>query len=106
MTVQVDVVEAVTPAFVLDELWPLYREVFGDFDDHEAWHEQVWHRHSSRAGFRLALARAGAELVGFGYGYTGEHGQWWTDTASTVWAVIGPGFSADRVIMGCSWPTS
>ena len=173
MTVQIDVVEAVSPAFVLDELWPLYREVFGDFDDREAWREQVWHRHSSRVGFRLALARAGAELVGFGYGYTGEHGQWWTDTASTVlhpdvasdwlgghfelvsigvaesargmsvgrrlltaltdrldrrrwmlmtssdpddparrlyrstgWAVIGPGFSADRVIMGRSWPTS
>ena len=20
-------------------------------------------------------------LIGFGYGYTGEHGQWWTDQA-------------------------
>ncbi|TGN65563.1 hypothetical protein EXE59_17565 [Nocardioides eburneiflavus] len=25
---------------------------------------------------------------------------------STGWAVIGPGFSADRVIMGRSWPTT
>ena len=27
---------------------------------------------------------AGRRLVGFGYGYTGEHGQWWTDQAALV----------------------
>lgn len=172
MTVHVDVVATVTDRFVRDELWPTYRSVFGDFDDREAWREQVWDRHSARSGFGLALARTGGRLIGFGYGYTGDHGQWWTDTAATVlhpnvatdwlgghfelvsigveegargagvgrrlmialtegleqsrwllmtssdpddparrlyrstgWAVVGPGFSADRVIMGRSWPT-
>jgi ribosomal protein S18 acetylase RimI-like enzyme len=171
MTVGVDVVEAVTEAFARDELWPLYRSVFQDFDDTGTWREQVWDRHSTRAGFRMALARQGDALVGFAYGYTGEFGQWWTDNAANVlhpevasdwlgghfelvsvgvhetargsgvgrrlmaaltdgldhgrwvlmtssdpddparrlyrscgWAVIGPGLSADRVIMGRAWP--
>ncbi len=173
MTVQVEVVEAVTAAFVRHELWPLYRSVFGDFDDYEAWVDGVWARHSARRGFRIALARTDDDLAGFAYGYTGEHGQWWTDTAASVlhpdvasdwlgghfelvsigvaasargasvgrrllgsltdgleharwvlmtssdpvdparrlyrsagWAVIGPGFSTDRVIMGRSWPAT
>ena len=65
------------------ELWPLYRRVFGDFDDAEAWHDQVWDQHAARTGFRLALARdGGGALVGFAYGYTGGFGQWWTDNAA------------------------
>jgi ribosomal protein S18 acetylase RimI-like enzyme len=168
----VAVVEQVAETVILDELWPLYRTVFEDFDDLDTWRDQVWDRHSARAGFRAAFARAGGRLVGFGYGYTGERGQWWTDTAATVlppqvasdwlgghfelvsigveeagrgagvgrrllsaltdgldqsrwmlmtssdpddparrlyrstgWAVIGPGFADDQVIMGRAWPT-
>lgn len=156
---------------LVGELWPLYQSVFGDFEDAGAWRQQVWERHAARAGFRLALARDGGALVGFAYGYTGEHGQWWTDHAaavlhpdvasdwlgghfelvsigvdeaargtgvarrllarltdgldhsrwvlmtsadpddparrlyrSTGWAVIGPGLSQDKVIMGRAWP--
>jgi ribosomal protein S18 acetylase RimI-like enzyme len=69
---------------LVHELWPVYRSVFGDFDQVKAWRDQVWDRHAARAGFRLALARNGGALVGFAYGYTGEHGQWWTDSAATV----------------------
>lgn len=157
---------------LVHELWPLYRSVFGDFDDADAWRSRVWDRHAARAGFRLALARDDGVLVGFAYGYTGEHGQWWTDNAASVlgpdvasdwlgghfelvsigvdeaargfgvggqllatltdgldhsrwvlmtsadpgdsarrlyrsagWAVIGPGLSPDKVIMGRAWPT-
>jgi ribosomal protein S18 acetylase RimI-like enzyme len=156
---------------LVHELWPVYRRVFGDFDDVDAWRDLVWDRHAARAGFRLALARNGGALVGFAYGYTGEHGQWWTDSAATVlhpdvasdwlgghfevvslgvdesargsglgrrllatltdgvdhprwvlmtsanpedparrlyrssgWAVIGPGLSHGKVIMGRAWP--
>lgn len=33
-----------------------------------------------REGFRLVLARAAdGRAVGFGYGYTGQPGQWWCD---------------------------
>ncbi|GAB3039124.1 hypothetical protein GCM10011376_40460 [Nocardioides flavus (ex Wang et al. 2016)] len=158
---------------VRDELWPLYRRIFSDFDDLETWRGQVWDRHAARTGFRLALARADDGLVGFAYGYTGDHGQWWTDRAAGVlhpavaddwlgghfelvsigvdeparrsgvgrqlmatltdgldharwvlmtssdpddparrlyrtagWAVIGPGLSPDRIIMGRAWPVT
>lgn len=171
-TAEVDVVESAAESLV-SELWPLYRSVFGDFDDLDTWRAQVWDRHTARAGFRLALARLDGRLVGFGYGYTGERGQWWTDTAarllhpevasdwlgghfelvsigvaktargagvggqmmtaltqgleqsrwvlmtssdpedparrlyrSSGWAVIGPGFSQEQVIMGRAWPTT
>lgn len=67
-----------------DELWPLYRRVFDDFDDIDRWRDQVWERHATREGFRLALARTDGLIVGFAYGYTGEHGQWWTDHAGKV----------------------
>jgi GNAT superfamily N-acetyltransferase len=32
-----------------------------------------------RAGFVFLVARQDERLAGFAYGYTGEHGQWWTD---------------------------
>jgi ribosomal protein S18 acetylase RimI-like enzyme len=38
--------------------------------------------HASRAGFRMVTLRLGPDLQGFAYGYTGERGQWWTDTVS------------------------
>jgi len=80
----VEVVEQVSEHIAREDLWPLYRSVFGDFEDVDSWHAQVWDRHTARAGFRLALAREGDALVGFGYGYTGERGQWWTDNAAKV----------------------
>lgn len=66
------------------ELWPVYRDIFGDYPDHAAWREAVWDRHITRSGFRLARAYDGQVLVGFAYGYTGEPGQWWTDNARKV----------------------
>ena len=69
------------------ELWPLYDDVFGDQPSRNTWREAVWDRHVARAGFRLALARRDGALVGFAYGYTGERGQWWTDTVAEV---LGP----------------
>jgi len=65
-------------------LWPVYDAVFGDHSDYETWRAAVWDRHSGRSGFRLARAYSGDALVGFAYGYTGEHGQWWTDHAQKV----------------------
>ncbi|GIF66446.1 hypothetical protein Ais01nite_44810 [Asanoa ishikariensis] len=61
-------------------VWPVYDAVFGDHDSYESWRDTVWDRHRMRAGFRLARAYD-EDLVGFAYGYTGEHGQWWTDNA-------------------------
>lgn len=81
---EVSVVDAVDDSLVDGALWPLYRRVFDDFDDLVEWRNQVWERHAAREGFRLALARIGGRLVGFAYGYTGAHGQWWTDNAAQV----------------------
>jgi ribosomal protein S18 acetylase RimI-like enzyme len=72
-----------------EELWPVYLELFGDPTDYGVWRAEVWDRHVRRSGFRLARAydddpAAGQRLVGFGYGYTGERGQWWTDQAAAV----------------------
>ena len=66
------------------ELWPVYDAVFGDQPDLTAWREAVWDRHAARDGFRLARAWDDERLVGFGYGYTGQRGQWWSDRAVEV----------------------
>jgi ribosomal protein S18 acetylase RimI-like enzyme len=65
-------------------VWPVYDSVFGDHSDYETWRDAVWDRHTGRSGFRLARAYDADALVGFAYGYTGEHGQWWTDNALKV----------------------
>jgi len=67
-------------------VWRVYQSVFGDYSDYETWREAVWDKHSARSGFRLARAYDADKLVGFAYGYTGEHGQWWTDNALKVLA--------------------
>ncbi|MEV4532802.1 GNAT family N-acetyltransferase [Asanoa sp. NPDC049518] len=64
-------------------VWPVYDAIFGDHDSYESWRDTVWDRHRTRAGFRLARAYT-TDLIGFAYGYTGEHGQWWTDNARAV----------------------
>jgi ribosomal protein S18 acetylase RimI-like enzyme len=66
------------------EVWPIYDSVFGDHDDYESWREAVWAKHTVREGFRLTRAYDDSALVGFAYGYTGESGQWWTDSARNV----------------------
>jgi ribosomal protein S18 acetylase RimI-like enzyme len=35
--------------------------------------------HAKRSDFVFLVAREGGELAGFGYGYTGAYGQWWTE---------------------------
>jgi ribosomal protein S18 acetylase RimI-like enzyme len=67
-------------------LWPVYDAVFHDRPDFDDWRATVWERHSARAGFRLARAYDGRDLIGFAYGYEGHPGQWWTDNARQVLA--------------------
>lgn len=72
-----------------EELWPVYLALFGDPTDYREWRTEVWDKHAARSGFRLARVYADEpavdrRLVGFGYGYTGERGQWWTDQAAQV----------------------
>jgi len=62
-----------------DEVWPVYDAVFGDRPGREDWREATYDRHCARTGFRMAAALDGERLVGFGYGYVGERGQYWPD---------------------------
>jgi ribosomal protein S18 acetylase RimI-like enzyme len=75
-----------TTADTAAALWPVYRAIFGDYADFDAWCEGVWDKHRVRDGFRLARGYDGDALVGFAYGYTGLPGQWWTDNARRVLA--------------------
>jgi len=65
-------------------VFEVYDAVFGDQPDYTTWRSEVWDRHRVRGGFHLARAYEGERLVGFGYGYTGERGQWWTDTCAAA----------------------
>lgn len=81
--IRVDVVRSVTQADTL-ATFGVYDAVFGDQPGLGEWLEHVWDPHVARDGFRLARAYEDDLLVGFGYGYTGNRGQWWTDRAATV----------------------
>lgn len=61
------------------EIWPIYQEVFGDFDTYDHWRTDLYDRHASRDGYRLVTAVDGSGVVGFGWGYTGQRGQYWSD---------------------------
>ena len=78
-----DVVTEVTEAGSRS-VFEVYDAAFGDQPDYAAWRRGIWDRHAARDGFRLARAHDGERLVGFAYGYTGEHGQWWTDQAAAL----------------------
>ena len=61
------------------EVFEVYAVVFGADGGFEAWRESPWERHRARTGFRLATARDGGRLVGFGWGCTGHRGEYWPD---------------------------
>ncbi|MGN6799313.1 MAG: GNAT family N-acetyltransferase [Gaiellaceae bacterium] len=48
----------------------------------DEWAKERLPRHAARADFVFLAARYEQTVVAFGYGYTGEHGQWWTDHVS------------------------
>jgi ribosomal protein S18 acetylase RimI-like enzyme len=45
----------------------------------EEWAREQLPRHAGRDDFVFLVARADDKLAGFGYGYTGAYGQWWTE---------------------------
>jgi GNAT superfamily N-acetyltransferase len=77
-----------------DELESIYAAAFGSPADAATWRTETLPRHAAREGFRLVGARDGDRLVGFGYGYTGSPGQWWTDQIS---ARVPPAIKAEWV---------
>ena len=69
-----------------EDIRRIYRDAFtaSHWDKSElgiqAFETDIFPRHLKREGFALTAARtADGKLVGFCYGYIGEHGQFWTD---------------------------
>jgi ribosomal protein S18 acetylase RimI-like enzyme len=61
------------------ELRDVHRSALGAGALSEEWANDRLPRHAARADFVFLAARSEGGVVGFGYGYTGERGQWWTD---------------------------
>lgn len=66
------------------DVFAVYDAVFGDRADFGSWRSDMFDPHCSRAGFRLSAAQAGGQLVGFGWGYLGERGQYWSDRVAAT----------------------
>jgi ribosomal protein S18 acetylase RimI-like enzyme len=45
----------------------------------DEWARDQLPRHAAREDFLFLVARDEGRLAGFGYGYTGAYGQWWTE---------------------------
>jgi ribosomal protein S18 acetylase RimI-like enzyme len=48
----------------------------------DEWARERLPAHTSRHDFIFLVAREAGEVVGFAYGYTGEYGQWWTESVA------------------------
>ena len=57
----------------------MHRAALGAGALSDEWAGERLPRHVAREDFVFLVAREAGELVGFGYGYTGAYGQWWTD---------------------------
>jgi ribosomal protein S18 acetylase RimI-like enzyme len=57
----------------------VHRSALGAGALSDEWAHERLPRHADRDGFVFLAARFDGVLVGFGYGYTGAYGQWWTE---------------------------
>ena len=57
----------------------MHRSALGVGALSDEWASERLPAHAARADFVFLAAREADEVVGFGYGYTGEYGQWWTE---------------------------
>jgi ribosomal protein S18 acetylase RimI-like enzyme len=57
----------------------VHRSALGAGALSDDWARERLPRHAARDDFIFLVAREGGEVAGFGYGYTGAYGQWWTE---------------------------
>ena len=61
----------------------VYRAAFGAYgegdDEIRRFTDEQLPKHAARDGFRMVVLQDEDGPVAFGYGYTGERGQWWSD---------------------------
>jgi ribosomal protein S18 acetylase RimI-like enzyme len=72
-------VEPVDPLPLRDQLREVHRAALGAGALSDEWANERLPRHVSRPDFVFLVARDGDAIAGFGYGYTGAYGEWWTD---------------------------
>ena len=65
----------------------MHRSALGAGALSDEWANSRLPAHTTRDNFVFLVARAGGEVAGFGYGYTGSSGQWWTDHVSASMTV-------------------
>lgn len=85
-----EIYEGADAARRLDDFLGVYEEVYAEPPYREgpsdvAQFVERYHAHTRRPGMRLVLARAGGEVVGFGYGYPlPPDTQWWTSVVEEL----------------------
>ncbi len=57
----------------------MHRSALGAGALSDEWANKRLPLHTERSDFIFLVAREGQEIAGFGYGYTGSSGQWWTE---------------------------
>ena len=57
----------------------MHRAALGVGAVSDEWAAESLPRHVGRDDFTFLVAEADDRLIGFGYGYTGAYGQWWTE---------------------------
>ena len=72
-------VDQVDPLPLRSELRDVHRAALGAGALSDDWAATRLPAHLERDDFVFLVARAGSELAGFGYGYTGAYGHWWTE---------------------------
>lgn len=66
----------------------MHRAALGAGALSDEWAQHRLPAHVERDDFVFLAAREAGELAGFAYGFTGAHGQWWTDRVA---AALDPG---------------
>ncbi len=70
-------------AAALPGLARVYRAAVGAYgegdDELRRFPDEQLPKHAARGGFRMVVLEDASGPVAFGYGYTGERGQWWSD---------------------------
>ena len=72
-------IELVDPLPLAADLREVHRSALGAGALSDEWARQRLPQHTEREDFVFLVAREAGELAGFGYGYTGAQGQWWTE---------------------------
>jgi ribosomal protein S18 acetylase RimI-like enzyme len=57
----------------------VHRSALGAGALSDDWARERLPQHARRDDFVFLVAREAGEIAGFGYGYTGAYGQWWTE---------------------------